>query len=126
MSQLCHHPLRERCTMSNTDNPLPPSDPGVDWTGVRDEVAASLIDTISSMAVGAAADMQEFTAQVSADIVSALQADRPDLVSELRGQLKAKAEALRLEASDFAWQQVSRTINGITSVAFKILAAGVV
>ena len=86
--------------MRDNDNPLPPADSGVDWTGVRDELAVSLVATISSVAVGAAADMQEFTAQVSADIVSALQLGRPDLVDELRGQLKAKAEALRLAVHD--------------------------
>lgn len=107
--------------MSMFDNPTPPADSPIDWDSVRDEVALSLVEEAKAYLVGDFSDMQQFAAQLSADITQALQQGRPDLVSEMKGQLTARLEISRLRASAAAMGSVKRTLDNLTGIAFKIM-----
>lgn len=103
--------------------PLPPADDGpIDWDSVRDEIAVGLVEDAKAFLAGEQADLQQFAAEISADMVQALQLGRADLVDELKAQLRTRAEVLRIRAADHSWASFGRTVQTILNVGFKLLA----
>lgn len=111
--------------MSDTDAPLPPNDVPTSWDGVRDEIASVLVGEAEALLTGSAPAIQQFAAEVSTDLAMALSQGREDLVAEIRAQVRARGEALRLEGATRSWDALGRVVSGVMGVGFKLLAAAV-
>ena len=97
-----------------------------DWGGLNAELRDVLGDALAGLIDGAADDVDRYVAAIAQDLVRAAANDRPDLVAELRGQLRLIGEINRVRASDAAWDTAEQIIAAVFRAAVAGLARGIV
>ena len=66
---------------------------------------------------GMAEDVTAFATELAADLVLAKQEGREDLVAEIQGQVRALAEAHRLEAHGLSWDALEVVVGVVAQAA---------
>ena len=97
-----------------------PADAAFDWSGLADEVRAALAEALAGLLDGAAEDVRRYVAAIAGDLVRAAATDRPDLVDELRAQLRLIGEINRVRAANAGWEAV----EAVVAAVFRVLIAG--
>lgn len=96
----------------------------MNWNAATNELKQALYDHLTGLqgqAIGELDDLEAFTAEVAADILMAVEARRPDLVEEIKDQVKVRAECLRLNASNQVWNAIRLSISVVVGTLFGAL-----
>lgn len=110
--------------------PLPQiTNPRIDWSALKDNIAGTLTDQLTKLIQGAEADVAAYAGEIALDLTEAMQAATPEirdgLVEELKGQLETIAEINRIRGNEAAWATVNSIVHVVAQVAIGALVAAV-
>jgi hypothetical protein len=88
---------------------------------IQDLVAAESVEALKGFVLGEVEDLKAFAQEISADFIRAAKEGRADITKELGHQIEALAEAKRLKAKGFAWDQLLKIVLSIARVAVQAM-----
>ncbi len=100
--------------------------PNVNWEALAGNLGDQAMEVLKGQLDGATDDLKKFGAAIGKDMVRAVRDDRPEVISELKEQMKLVVEMNRIELNNATWDFVGDSLLQLAKAArIGLLAAGV-